>query len=521
MGNFHAFESQMRGPSATLPSSFAPLVRPFAPVPSSAPVSAPHHAQASLEHARRFGHSLERLSLFPPVHHAAPQVHEDQQTGHTEQQNRSVQNVSQASMESRSAQPVQAEKRPHLGWNIAHVPLFPDPATLPLKKNTTGLPDSLKVGVESLSGLSLDDVHVHYNSSKPAQVQALAYTQGTEIYVGPGQEQHLAHEAWHVVQQKQGRVKPTLQAKDVAMNDDQVLEREANAMGERVNGGAQVFFDNQRERKVTQQMKETKSSLARHNHRKQNITVTLISGNVRTIQRCKMTKDLIEGNKTLDDKTFAILNYMAELEESISNWEFPDEESEENQPLQTKWIGQIDKLYASFSGVKSEDELEYLTILLDAITMEYSEKKRKPLTSSVPKAEKKEAKTEETLPDFVPPDLKKLYKLQRNDRQFDSLKYKDIMECAKLIKNSKEALLHESGKWGPAAQECYNCYEQIIQIVQKCSKCETEKDTRTYWTMLQIELVGNIKEIQKRAGEGMICNEELADAVINALSKIK
>jgi hypothetical protein len=25
----------------------------------------------------------------------------------------------------------------------------------------------------------------------------------------PGQEQHLPHEAWHVVQQKQGRVKPT------------------------------------------------------------------------------------------------------------------------------------------------------------------------------------------------------------------------------------------------------------------------------------------------------------------------
>ena len=101
----------------------------------------------------------------------------------------------------------------------------------------TGLPDSLKAGVETLSGMSMDDVHVHYNSSKPAQVQALAYTQGTEIHVGPGQERHLAHEAWHVVQQKQGRVKPTLQMKGVAINDDQGLEREADVMGEKALKG--------------------------------------------------------------------------------------------------------------------------------------------------------------------------------------------------------------------------------------------------------------------------------------------
>ena len=37
-------------------------------------------------------------------------------------------------------------------------------------------------------------------------MQARAYTQGSEIYMAPGQERHLAHEAWHVVQQKQGRV---------------------------------------------------------------------------------------------------------------------------------------------------------------------------------------------------------------------------------------------------------------------------------------------------------------------------
>ena len=99
------------------------------------------------------------------------------------------------------------------------------------KENRTGLPDNLKAGIERLSGTGMDDVKVHYNSSKPAQVQALAYTQGTDIHLGPGREEHLPHEAWHVVQQKQGRVRPTMQLKDLAINDDEALEKEAGVMG--------------------------------------------------------------------------------------------------------------------------------------------------------------------------------------------------------------------------------------------------------------------------------------------------
>lgn len=98
--------------------------------------------------------------------------------------------------------------------------------------NRTGLPGPMKAGVESLSGVALDDVRVHYNSADPAQLNALAYTQGSDIHVAPGQEQYLAHEAWHVVQQKQGRVRPTRQLKaGVPLNDDAGLEREADAMG--------------------------------------------------------------------------------------------------------------------------------------------------------------------------------------------------------------------------------------------------------------------------------------------------
>ena len=101
----------------------------------------------------------------------------------------------------------------------------------PIKKhNNTGLPDRLKTGIENLSGMTMDDVKVHYNSTKPAQLDALAYAQGTDIHLAPGQEKCLAHEAWHVVQQKQGRVIPTRQVKNVAINDDPELEKEADAI---------------------------------------------------------------------------------------------------------------------------------------------------------------------------------------------------------------------------------------------------------------------------------------------------
>ncbi|MEB3269317.1 MAG: DUF4157 domain-containing protein [Leptolyngbya sp.] len=100
------------------------------------------------------------------------------------------------------------------------------------RPNQTGLPDSLKAGVEGLSGVAMDNVRVHYNSNQPAQLQALAYTQGSQIHVGPGQEKHLPHEAWHVVQQAQGRVKPTQESPTgLPINDDSGLEKEAEVMG--------------------------------------------------------------------------------------------------------------------------------------------------------------------------------------------------------------------------------------------------------------------------------------------------
>ncbi len=98
-------------------------------------------------------------------------------------------------------------------------------------ENRTGMPNQLKNGLEQMSGFDLSGVRVHRNSSKPAQLNAHAYAQGQEIHLAPGQEKHLPHEGWHVVQQMQGRVKPTMELGGESINDDVALEQEADVMG--------------------------------------------------------------------------------------------------------------------------------------------------------------------------------------------------------------------------------------------------------------------------------------------------
>lgn len=91
------------------------------------------------------------------------------------------------------------------------------------------LPDSLRARFEGESGISLDDVRVHYNSSEPIPFMARAFTKGSDIHIAPGQEDTLEHEATHAVQQKQGRVQPTGMMNGEAVNEDKGLEGEAES----------------------------------------------------------------------------------------------------------------------------------------------------------------------------------------------------------------------------------------------------------------------------------------------------
>lgn len=140
----------------------------------------------------------------------------------------------------------------------AAAPDSPDDSNSPAG-NGSGLPSNLKSGIENMSGFSMDDVKVHKNSNKPAKLQAHAYAQGNEIHLGPGQEKHLPHEAWHVVQQKQGRVSADTQLKGFNVNTDNKLEQEADQMGQKAlqnnNSNSSVQLKTQNTKKPVAQMK--------------------------------------------------------------------------------------------------------------------------------------------------------------------------------------------------------------------------------------------------------------------------
>ena len=91
------------------------------------------------------------------------------------------------------------------------------------KSSTTVLPEALKSGIESMSDMNANDVPVHI-TPKPTQLNAHTYTQGTNIDIVPEQERNLPHEAWHVVQHKQGRVSPTAQIHVELSTDEESLK---------------------------------------------------------------------------------------------------------------------------------------------------------------------------------------------------------------------------------------------------------------------------------------------------------
>lgn len=93
------------------------------------------------------------------------------------------------------------------------------------------LDSAVRARTEARAGVPLGDVRVHYNSPAPRVLGAGAYAFGDEIHLGPGQEEHLPHEAWHLAQQRRGDVTPTGRSADGRpLNGDPRLEHEADAM---------------------------------------------------------------------------------------------------------------------------------------------------------------------------------------------------------------------------------------------------------------------------------------------------
>ena len=107
--------------------------------------------------------------------------------------------------------------------------------------NSTGMPGPVKSQMEGTFKQDFSDVKIHENSSKAPDVGALAYAQGKDLHFAPGQfkpettkgQELLGHELTHVVQQSEGRVKPTTEVMGMPVNDDPKLEAEADQMGKK------------------------------------------------------------------------------------------------------------------------------------------------------------------------------------------------------------------------------------------------------------------------------------------------
>jgi hypothetical protein len=101
--------------------------------------------------------------------------------------------------------------------------------------------------MEEAFSADFSDVRIHQGDSA-GSLGALAYTIGSDVHFAPGEyDPHserglavLGHELTHVVQQRQGRVAATMQAKGLDVNDDPVLEAEADRLGERAARGEPI-----------------------------------------------------------------------------------------------------------------------------------------------------------------------------------------------------------------------------------------------------------------------------------------
>ena len=100
------------------------------------------------------------------------------------------------------------------------------------------LSQALLAKMESAFNADFSDVRVHIGP-QAGRLGALAFTTGKDLYFAPGQYQPdsmqgqrlIGHELAHVIQQRQGRVRPSASGISVVL--DQALEAEADRHGMR------------------------------------------------------------------------------------------------------------------------------------------------------------------------------------------------------------------------------------------------------------------------------------------------
>ncbi|MEX2228964.1 MAG: DUF4157 domain-containing protein [Dehalococcoidia bacterium] len=210
------------------------------------------------------------------------------------------------------------------------------------------LPRALAAGVRRLSGLDVGDVRVHRDSAEPARIDALAFTQGAHVYLALGQERQLAHEAWHVVQQRQGRVRATTAIGSRAVNDDAVLEREADAAGHALAGGDRAAgFGARATHAATQSTGARAGPIQRQGHTDRNVLNLVVVGRLTPVDGASPTFQYDEGghNTYVDE---AGVEWVL-LPDWMSEFHQPDGHEQSDHPYPNKKF-----LHPDSSGGSSE-----------------------------------------------------------------------------------------------------------------------------------------------------------------------
>jgi hypothetical protein len=222
----------MKGPQKNC-AARACALQPKAAAPQPAPQADRTRATVQMTSARRSGGGVIQANVIGGTQAlqarlALLRAPAPPQEARSTAQPKAVANFNRAP--SRPERPQTVQRKSANGVEAFRVPLQPRSGGYPL-------PDQVRAKMETAFGMDFSDVRVHVGQ-EASSIGAIAYTWGTNIHFAPGQynphtlqgQKLLGHELWHVVQQKNGRVKNPFGG-GVAVVQDHALEAEADRMG--------------------------------------------------------------------------------------------------------------------------------------------------------------------------------------------------------------------------------------------------------------------------------------------------
>jgi hypothetical protein len=130
------------------------------------------------------------------------------------------------------------QKKPDGAAKSRQLPFFVPEAAVDEQKFFS-LPKAVQAQMEDSLGADFTGVKIVPESAAAPRIRANAFTQAETVHFAPGKydpasaagKELIGHELAHVVQQRQGRVRPSFQGQGLAINTDRGLETEADRLG--------------------------------------------------------------------------------------------------------------------------------------------------------------------------------------------------------------------------------------------------------------------------------------------------